>query len=251
MASWIDSDNFSGKSKEQIHSIANQPIFLHWVLWFIPYLSVVTSILSGVLIRNWRPWLLGNLIAFICGLLGGASGDNSLIVLGVFAGSGVGAALVHQNIIEAREHLRKEIRENPPTYQEPKARKYISKRSVVNRNNNLSNSGNDSQDKSFNPDSERKFNPRKEKKIDLNLSDFKFSTPIDSNPDEVYIALKDLFYSTEEGKVVFENLAIDSFEFNKSLLGGIEFITYDDLDNEILILSSEEKNNKLIWAYSS
>ena len=159
--------------------------------------------------------------------------------------------IVHQNILEAREYLRKEIRENPPTYQEPKARKYISKRSVVNRNNNLSNSGNDSQDKSFNADSEKKFNPRKEKKIDLNLSDFKFSTPIDSNPDEVYIALKDLFYSTEEGKVVFENLAIDSFEFNKSLLGGIEFITYDDLDNEILILSSEEKNNKLIWAYSS
>ena len=82
MEDWRSSDNLiDGKSKEAVRAIAKQPIFLHWVLWFIPYLSIVTSILSGVFIRSWKPWLFGNLVALVFGFFGGASGDPSYFYL--------------------------------------------------------------------------------------------------------------------------------------------------------------------------
>ena len=46
-------------------------------------------------------------------------------------------------------------------------------------------------------------------------------------------------------------LRIDSYEIYKSVLGGIEFVAYDDLENDLLILTSERKKTKTIWNYSS
>lgn len=253
MEDWRSSDNLiDGKSKEAVRAIAKQQIFLHWVLWFIPFISIVTSILSAVLIRSWKPFAFGNLLAFVFGFIGGASGDPSYFYLGTLVGSAVGAGLTHMQILNYREAL--DNLRNQPSY------------SDVNRNNNafyeldkkmkklqssrekkeisITSSEFDSQKKKFNP-------RKKQNNLVVNLDDFQFGTTLDANANEVYEAFKELFYSTEEGAKVFEMLRIDSYEIYKSVLGGIEFVAYDDLENDLLILTSERKKTKTIWTYSS
>ena len=93
------------KSEKLLLSIARQRIWLHWVLWFIPYISIVTGIISGILIRSWKPWVIGNIVGFTFGVMAGASGDPSLLIVGTLLGSGVAAGLTHQEILNTREYI--------------------------------------------------------------------------------------------------------------------------------------------------
>ena len=240
MEDWRSSDNLiDGKSKEAVRDIAKQPIFLHWVLWFIPYISIVTSILSGVFVRSWKPWLFGNLVALVFGFIGGASGDPSYFYLGTLVGSAVGAGLTHAQILNYREAL-DNLRNQSSYSNESRKNKSSREKKNLTINSSELNFG------------KKKFNPRKKQNnLIVNLDDFQFGTALDANADEVYEALKELFYSTEEGSKVFEMLRIDSYEIVESTLGGIEFVAYDDLENDLLILTSERKKTKTIWTYSS
>ena len=253
MEDFRSSDNLiDGKSKESVRAIAKQPIFLHWVLWFIPYLSIVTSILSGVFVRSWKPWLFGNLVALVFGFIGGASGDPSYFYLGTLVGSAVGAGLTHTQILNYREAL-DNLRNQSSYSNESRKNNQIYELEQKMKMNKSTRERKDLSIKSSELDfKKKKFNPRKKQNnLIVNLDDFQFGTALDANADEVYKALKDLFYSTEEGSKVFEMLRIDSYEIVESTLGGIEFVTYDDLENDLLILTSERKKTKTIWTYSS
>ena len=106
MDDWRENNNSNDyRSEELLLSIARQKIWLHWILWFIPYISIVTGILSGILIRNWKPWVIGNIVSFGFSVMGGASGDQSLIIIGTLFGSGVAAGLTHQEILNTREYI--------------------------------------------------------------------------------------------------------------------------------------------------
>ena len=253
MEDWRSSDNLiEGKSKETIRSIAKQPIFLHWVLWFIPYLSIVTSILSGVFIRSWKPWLFGNLVALVFGFFGGASGDPSYFYLGTLLGSAVGAGITHSEILNHREALDKLRNQSSYSNESSKNNEIYELEKKMRKNKSTREKKEISINSSELNFEKKKFNPRKKQNnLIVDLDDFQFGTTLDANADEVYEAFKKLFYSSEEGSKVFEMLRIDSYEIVESTLGGIEFVAYDDLENDLLILTSERKKTKTIWTYSS
>ena len=90
------------KNEKILLSIARQKIWLHWVMWFIPIISIATCILSAVLIRNWRPWAWGFGVGFVLGAFGATRDPSTLLVANVFS-AGIGAALTHQEIQKARD----------------------------------------------------------------------------------------------------------------------------------------------------
>jgi hypothetical protein len=63
------------KNEKALIEIAKQRIWLHWLMWFFPILSIVTCFLSAVLIRNVKPIAIAMGVAFAFGIIGGASGD--------------------------------------------------------------------------------------------------------------------------------------------------------------------------------
>ena len=85
----------------------------------------------------------------------------------------------------------------------------------------------------------------------LSFEDFEFRTSIDANVDEVYQELVKVLTATEEGKKAFDSIQVDYYEFNNSLLGGLEFVmAYAEVNYE-LILTSKKDNSERIWRYSN
>ena len=85
----------------------------------------------------------------------------------------------------------------------------------------------------------------------LILENFEFRTSIDANVDEVYKELVKVLTATEEGKKTFDSIQVDYYEFNNSLLGGLEFVmAYAEVKYEI-ILSSKKDDTERIWRYSN
>ena len=77
---------------------------------------------------------------------------------------------------------------------------------------------------------------------------FTFSTKINADENEVFSFLSKLLRKSNETKEEFNALKIDSYEFNQSSLGGKAFIVYDSDKVSLLILTSQEKENKLFWS---
>ena len=77
---------------------------------------------------------------------------------------------------------------------------------------------------------------------------FTFSTKINANENEVFNYLSNILRKSNETKNEFNALKIDSYEFNQSSLGGKAFIVYDSNRVSLLILTSQEKENKLFWS---
>ena len=87
----------------------------------------------------------------------------------------------------------------------------------------------------------------------LSFEDFEFRTSIDASIDEVYKEFVKVLTATEEGQKAFNSIQVDSYEFNKSILGGLELVVvYGESQNEF-ILSSKKDNKKdnpeMIWRY--
>ena len=83
----------------------------------------------------------------------------------------------------------------------------------------------------------------------LVFENFSFKTSI--NEDEVYKELVKVLTATEEGKKAFNSIQVDSYEFNKPLLGGVEFVlVYADAQYNF-ILSSTKYSSERIWRYSN
>ena len=77
---------------------------------------------------------------------------------------------------------------------------------------------------------------------------FTFSTKINANENEVFSYLSKLLRKSNETREEFNALKIHSYEFNQSSLGGKAFILYDSDRVSLLILTSQEKENKLFWS---
>ena len=87
----------------------------------------------------------------------------------------------------------------------------------------------------------------------LSFEDFEFRTSIDASINEVYKEFVKVLTATEEGQKAFNSIQVDSYEFNKSILGGLELVVvYGESQNEF-ILSSKKDNKKdnpeMIWRY--
>tara|TARA_Y100000589_G_scaffold114402_1_gene108677 strand:+ start:42 stop:584 length:543 start_codon:yes stop_codon:yes gene_type:complete len=82
------------------------------------------------------------------------------------------------------------------------------------------------------------------------FEDFKFRTPIDASEELVYEELVKVLTATEEGKKAFNSIQVDSYEFNKPLLGGVEFVVDYAEGQYSLILSSKKDKSEMIWEYS-
>jgi len=85
--------------------IARQQIWLHWVMWFFPIVSWVTVFVSAALIRNAKPIAIGLGISIFFGIMSGASGEGSLMILGSIIGSAIGASLTQVEIQKARDEV--------------------------------------------------------------------------------------------------------------------------------------------------
>ena len=77
---------------------------------------------------------------------------------------------------------------------------------------------------------------------------FTFSTGINANENEVYRNLSNVLRKSRDTKEAFDALKIDSFEFSESILGGKAFIAYDTDKISLIILTSQKKENKLLWS---
>ena len=80
---------------------------------------------------------------------------------------------------------------------------------------------------------------------------FSFRTPINVSEDEVYKELVKNLTATKEGKKAFNSIQVDSYEFNKPLLGRAEFILVYEEGKYELILSSTKYSSQRIWRYSN
>ena len=86
---------------------------------------------------------------------------------------------------------------------------------------------------------------------ELAFKKFSFKTPINASEDEVYKELVKNLTATEEGKKAFNSIQVDSYGFNKPLLGGAEFILVYAEGKYELILSSTKYSSQRIWRYSN
>ena len=77
---------------------------------------------------------------------------------------------------------------------------------------------------------------------------FTFSTGINANENEVYNHLSNFLRKSRDTKEVFDALKVDSFEFSESILGGKAFIVYDANMISLIILTSQKKEDKLLWS---
>ena len=77
---------------------------------------------------------------------------------------------------------------------------------------------------------------------------FTFSTKLNANENEVYSNLSNFLRKSKDTKEAFDALKIDSFEFSESILGGKAFIVYDAEKISLIILTSQKKEDKLLWS---
>jgi hypothetical protein len=90
---------------KKLLQIAQQKIWLHWLMWFVPVISIVTIFVSAVLIREVKPLAIALGVAFVFGFLAGSSGEASLFVLGTLTSSAIGACLTQIEIQKARDEV--------------------------------------------------------------------------------------------------------------------------------------------------
>ena len=84
MEDWRTSDKGEGpsvKSEKLLIATARQKIWLHWLLWCFPIINFAGSVISAVLIREWKPVASVFGFGFIWGLIGGMESEGSVIVL--------------------------------------------------------------------------------------------------------------------------------------------------------------------------
>ena len=109
MEDWRNEEgsNSSYKSEKVLLSVARQKIWVHWLLWCVPYVNLPGCIISAVLIREWKPIAAGFLYAFIIGILLALSGEdltNDTTLLLYLGNMGV-AGYSHYIILKARDRV--------------------------------------------------------------------------------------------------------------------------------------------------
>ena len=82
------------------------------------------------------------------------------------------------------------------------------------------------------------------------FENFEFRTSIDASVDEVYKEFVKVITATEESKKAFNSIQVDSYEFNKPLIGGVEFVLVYANGEYNFVLSSKKDNSEMIWKYS-
>ena len=109
MEDWRNEEgsNSSYKSEKILLSVARQKIWVHWLLWCVPYVNLPGFIISAVLIREWKPIAAGFFYAFIIGILLALSGEdltNDTTLLLYLGNMGV-AGYSHYIILKARDRV--------------------------------------------------------------------------------------------------------------------------------------------------
>ena len=84
----------------------------------------------------------------------------------------------------------------------------------------------------------------------ISFENFEFRTPIDASVDEVYKEFVKVITAIEESKKAFNSIQVDSYEFNKPLIGGVEFVLVYANGEYNFVLSSKKDNSEMIWKYS-
>ena len=99
--------NSSYKSEKILLSVARQKIWVHWLLWCVPIVNLPGFIISGVLIREWKPIAAGLLYGFIIGILMGLSGEGFTedTTLLLYIGNMGAAGYSHYIILKARDKV--------------------------------------------------------------------------------------------------------------------------------------------------
>ena len=82
------------------------------------------------------------------------------------------------------------------------------------------------------------------------FENFEFRTSIDASVDEVYKEFVKVITATEESKKAFNSIQVDSYEFNKPLIGGVEFVLVYAKGKYNFVLSSKKDDSEIIWKYS-
>ncbi len=90
---------------KKLLQIAQQKIWLHWLMWFVPVISIVTIFVSAVLIREIKPLAIALGVAFVFGFLAGSTGEAFLFVLGALTSNAIGACLTQIEIQKARDEV--------------------------------------------------------------------------------------------------------------------------------------------------
>ena len=84
----------------------------------------------------------------------------------------------------------------------------------------------------------------------ISFENFEFRTPIDASVDEVYKEFVKVITAIEESKKAFNSIQVDSYEFNKPLIGGVEFVLVYAKGKYNFVLSSKKDDSEIIWKYS-
>ena len=84
----------------------------------------------------------------------------------------------------------------------------------------------------------------------ISFENFEFRTPIDASVDEVYKEFVKVITAIEESKKAFNSIQVDSYEFNKPLIGGVEFVLVYAKGKYNFVLSSKKDDSEIIWRYS-
>ena len=82
------------------------------------------------------------------------------------------------------------------------------------------------------------------------FENFEFRTSIDASVDEVYKEFVKVITAIEESKKAFNSIQVDSYEFNKPLIGGVEFVLVYAKGKYNFVLSSKKDDSEIIWKYS-
>ena len=82
------------------------------------------------------------------------------------------------------------------------------------------------------------------------FENFEFRTSFDASVDEVYKEFVKVITATEESKKAFNSIQVDSYEFNKPLIGGVEFVLVYAKGKFNFVLSSKKDDSEIIWKYS-
>jgi len=83
---------------------ARERIWVHWVLWMVPFVNFVGGIISAVRIKDWRPLGVAFGIGFIIGVIGGAATGGALLIVAYLLNA-VAAGWTQQIIQEARDEI--------------------------------------------------------------------------------------------------------------------------------------------------
>ena len=83
----------------------------------------------------------------------------------------------------------------------------------------------------------------KEEKIVYGKRTISFVMPSGANKLQIFNKLKSEVKKNLEYEEIFNRFKIKSYDFNESLLGGLEFVIEDDQEESLFIMSSKKLNN--------